>query len=848
MTAVFRYTVRNLAARPVRLLMTALAIVLGVTFMAGTLVLTDTMRHGFDQLVADANADTDVIVRAPTPFASSFASNSRPRIAASLVDTVRAVPGVASVEGVLRGPLPIAGADGKVVEAGLGETSSGMSWITDDRLDPFHLVAGRAPTSDGEVAVDRGTARRAHLAPGDRTTVYGHDGPRPVTVVGVVAFGTADSPLGESYVLVPPSALPALLGVDGVVDGIRVVGADGISADTLAARVRRAVGPDVQTITGAEVTRESQRRVGDQLDTYARFLVVFALIALLVGSFVIFNAYAIVVAQRRHELALLRAIGATRRQVLRSVLGEALATGAAGSVVGLGLGCAAAAGLRALLGAMGLGLPNGALVVTGTTVGVCMVLGTLVAVASAALPARAAGRVPPVSAMRAAAIDTSAASRVRACIGALVAMVGLATLGDGALRSDSAAAVGAGSVLVLIGAVVLGPSLLGPIAALLGRPARAAKGAVGAIASANAARNPRRAATTASALTIGVSLVVAVTVLASALRSTAADGVERSFTGDYVVRAGGHMATGGLTDATVDQLTVTTGVRAVVASASTMVEIDGEATMLTGVDTARVDDLVRFDETAGTVAGLAPGQIAVDDDAARDRHVEVGDQVPLTFVDAGFRPMTVGAIYRHGELFGSFVVRLDDLRDLVHDEALTQALVGTDRATDPVAVRAGIESVLTASPQARLYDREGIRSSQAAALDPIVNLVYGLLALAVVIALLGITNAVGLSVFERTRELGLLRAVGMTRPQVRATVRWEAVTIALFGAIVGVAVGTVAGGALARTVASGASVARPPVAHLAALLLAAALAGALAAVVPARRAARLDVLDAVAAT
>lgn len=843
-----RYTIRNLAARPVRLLMTAVAIVLGVTFMAGTLVLTDTMRRGFDQLVAGSNADTDVIVRAPTPFASSFASNTRPRIPASLVDAVRTVPGVAHVEGVLRGPLPIAGADGKVVEAGLGETSTGMSWITDDRLNPFHLVAGRAPSATGEIAVDRGTARRAHLSPGERATVYGQDGPHDAVVVGIAAFGTADSPLGESYVLVPSSILGGLLGVDGVVDGIRIVGDEGIEAAALADRIRAAVGADVQTVTGAEVTRENQRRVSDQLDTYSRFLVVFALIALLVGSFVIFNAYAIVVAQRRHELALLRALGASRRQVLRSVLGEALLTGAVGSTVGLGLGCAAAAGIRAVLGAMGLGLPTGGLVVTGTTVSVSVLLGTAVALASAAMPARAAGRVAPVSAMRSAAIDTSASSGVRFRVGALTAATGAVTLVNGAVRSDSAASVGAGSVLVLIGAVILGPSLLGPIASVLGRPARAAKGAVGTIAAANAARNPRRASTTASALTIGVSLVVAVTVLATAWRSTVGDAVERSFTGDYVVRAGGHMSSGGVSDATVAQLTAVPGVRATVASASTMVEIDGDAAMLAGVDTAHVDGLVRLEETAGSVAGLTPGQIAVDDDAARDRHLKVGDRMALTFVDAGFRPLTVGAIYRHGELMGNYLVRLDDLRDLVHDDAVTQVLIATDDHADRLAVRAGIESVLAGTPQAHVYDREGIRSNQAAAVDSVVNLVYGLLALAVVIALLGITNAVGLSVFERTRELGLLRAVGMTRRQLRATVRWEAVTIATFGAIVGMAIGIAAGWALARTVASGGGAFRPPVGQLLLMLVAAAMAGSLAAVVPARRAARLDVLDAVAAT
>jgi putative ABC transport system permease protein len=844
---VLKTTLKGLLARKLRLLTTSLAVLLGVAFMSGTLVLTDTIGKTFDDLFADVNAGTDAYVRGAAVVESDF-GDQRPRVESALVDVVGGVEGVEAAAGTIQGYTQIIDPDGEPVgDPGNGAPTYGGNWIAVEELNPFVLVDGAAPAAADEVVLDKASADDTGYAVGDRAQVLTLQGPQDVTVAGIARFGQVDSPAGASYVLFTDEAAQSLVAEEGRYDAVLAVAVAGVDEEELASRVDGALPAGTEVLTGAEITEETQSEIKEQLSFFNIFLLIFAVIALFVGSFIIYNTFSIVVAQRSREMALMRAIGASRRQVLGSILLEATVVGVIASVVGLLAGIGVAAGLKALLAGFGIDIPAGGIVLLPRTVVVALATGLLVSVASALAPARRASKVPPIAAMRDLALDTSGGSRARVVAGVVITVLGGAAIAAGLVGDAGISSVGIGAMLVFVGVAVLGPVIAGPVARVIGSPLPKLKGVAGTLARENAMRNPKRTSATAAALMIGVGLVGFITILASSTKASVDDVLSQTFTGDVVIDSG-SFGFGGLPPALAQQVAELPGVEAASGIRFTPATIDGAEQTIFSADPDAVERIVDVGIVAGDLSELGADGIAVLDSKAEDEGIGLGDTVDVTF-SGGDRQLEVRAIYTEQQLAGSWFVGQPVIETAVADQADLQVYV---TLADGVAVSdalPAIEAVAATYPTAEVLDEAEYIESQSAQIDQILNLIYVLLALAILIALMGITNTLALSIFERTRELGLLRAVGMTRRQLRATVRWESVIIALFGTALGLLIGLFFGWALVRALADdGFTAFRVPVGQLAVVALIAALAGVVAAILPARRAARLDVLAAISSS
>ncbi|HEX9991818.1 MAG TPA: FtsX-like permease family protein [Acidimicrobiales bacterium] len=842
----WRVTVRNLLAHKLRLLTTAGAIVLGVAFMAGSLVLSDTITRTFDDLFADVNAGTDAVVRSSSTIDSGFGTQ-RQRVDEEVVGAVEGVDGVAAVAGQVQGYAELVGTDGEPIgDPGFGAPSLGVRWSGVEALNPFDLVDGRPPEAGDEVVIDKASADEGDVQVGDRVRVLLQGPPQDFTVVGIARFGSADSPLGATVTVFAPQAAQELLGEPGKFDLVAVVAEDGVSQQELVDRLDEVIPAGTEAVTGDAYTEETQSDVADQLGFVRTFLLVFAGVALFVGSFVIFNTFSILVAQRTRELALLRAVGASRRQVLGSVLGEALLLGLVGSVLGVLGGLALAGGLKGLFAGLGFSIPASGTVLTGGTVAVSVVTGLVVTMVAAVLPAVRASRVPPVAAMRDVVLDTGATSTRRVVVGVVMLVAGAASLVAG-LVGGTAALVGVGAAAVVLATAVLGPAMARPVTRVIGAPVARFRGVTGALARENAARNPRRTASTAIALVVGVALVGLVTIFASSAKESIVTTLDRQFTGDLVVDSGSFVPGTGLSPDLARRLNELPEVGAATGLRFGLVQVEGKGEIVLGVDPATAGQVLDLDVRQGSLADLDETGIAVLADVAEERGWQVGDEVDLRFAETGEQRFTVRAVYGENELAGNYTIGYPAYDANLTSRLDLQVYVTAAEGTSVGDLRAAVEEVTADYPSAKVQDREEYTAAQAASFDPILGLVYALLGLAVVIALFGIANTLALSVVERTRELGLLRAVGMTRAQVRAAVRWEAVIIALFGTALGLAIGVFFGWALVEALQSEATITlRIPVGQLAVVAVVAALAGVLAAILPARRAARLDVLAAIA--
>jgi putative ABC transport system permease protein len=841
----FKTTLKNLAAHKLRLLTTSLAVLLGVAFMAGTLVLTDTIGKKFDGLMGDLNAGTSVHVRSDVTSDSQVMGVQRGRLDASLIDTVAAVDGVKTVEGSIEGYARIVDKDGKPMgNPNMGAPTIGTSWFTDEGLNPTELVAGTAPVDDDQVVIDKASADKAGFEVGERATVLTNAGTLTPEIVGIATFAGEDSAGGASFVMFTPEAAQANLTEPGKVDAIRAVADEGVSDADLAARIEQVMPGRTEVLTGAEITKEDQDELKQDMSFFNNFLLVFALIALFVGSFIIYNSFSIIVAQRGKEMALLRAIGASRRQVLGSVLLEAVAVGAIASIVGIGAGMGVAAGLKELFEMMGVDIPAGPVVVTTKTIVVSLVAGFGVSVASAVFPARRASKVPPIAAMRDLAHDDSSSSRTRKVLGTVLAVSGVGAMAAG-LGASGLAFVGLGAALMFAGVVVLGPVLAKPVSWLIGAPLPRFKGMAGTLARENAMRNPKRTSATAAALMIGVTLVVFISIIGSSTRASNDASLKESFTGDLVVSAGGTLD-GGLSTDVAEKLSAAPELHAVSGLRMASAEVDGTGQPLLSADVEAIQQIVDIEVSAGSFDDLGATQIAVDEEIAEDKGWKVGDTLPVAFAETGEQQFTVAALYEGSRTLGQYFVGLPAYEANVANQFDSSVFVTFADGVDTEAGRAAVTSVTDGYPQAEVLDRDEFAAAQSQQLDMILNLIYALLALAVFIALLGIANTLALSIFERTRELGLLRAVGMTRRQLRAAVRWEAVIIALLGTTLGLALGMVFGWAMVEGLSSeGLTTFELPTTQLVLVTVIAALAGIGAAILPARRASRLDVLEAI---
>ena len=843
-------TWKSLLGHKFRFVATALAVTLGVAFTAGTLVLTDTIRTTFDNLFANVYQGTDAVVRAKAAFEGPpGAGTQRGRVDAALVDTVRGVEGVAAAEGDVGGYARLIGKDGQALgNPATGAPALGLSWTENNALNTFTLVSGAAPSRDDEVVIDRKSARDGDINVGDTTTVLVTGPPQRVRIAGIARFGNADSPGGATIVAFKRAVAQRLIGEPGKYDSVSVLAASGVSQTELARRLSAVLPPGTEALTGAAITAETQSQMADAFQFFNTFMLIFAVIALLVGAFMIFNTFSITVAQRTRENGLLRALGASRRQVLGSVILEALAVGVLASALGIAAGFAVALGLKALLTAVGLDIPTTSLVFTPATAVISVVVGVGITVLAALSPARKAAKVAPIAAMQHGVVgSTGYGSKQRVFVGVAVLGLGLAALLTGLFRDvqQPVALVGAGALLVFFGVSILGRTVSLPLSRAIGAPLPRLRGITGELARENAMRNPKRTAASASALMIGVGVVGLITIFVSSAKASMDAAVDRAFTGDIVVDSGGGTF-GGVDPGLARRVNGLPEVDSAAGLRQGVAQVAGSAVLLQSTDPRTAVELMKVDPISGSPAALGRDSIGVYKDVAEQKGLRLGDQVPVVFKDSGTRSLRLALIYGENRQAGNYLLSTQAYEANFTNRLDSKVLVKRAAGVSPAAALAAVKQVAQAYPGANVLDRAQFKAEQTKFLDQLLRLVYALLGLAILIALLGIANTLALSIFERTRELGLLRAVGMTRSQLRSAIRWESVIIALQGTALGLLIGLFFGWALVTALSDeGISVFRIPYASLAIVVVLAAVAGMAAAVPPSRRAAKLDVLRAV---
>src|SRR6516162_3337941 len=758
-----RIVARNLLARKFRLFATALAVTLGVAFMAGTLVLTDTMGNTFNDLAAGVYKGTDAEVRATAAFTGpQMTGEQRSFVSGTLLAPLSKVPGVAAAEGSIFGYTRLIGSDGKALgNPASGAPTLGGNWNQVAALNPWTLTAGHAPQAADQVVIDAKSARDGHLKVGDTTTVLVKGPPQRVHITGIISFGAADSPGGASVVLFTTPTAQRLAAAPGEFTSIVFVAKPGVSQQQLASNLRAVLPHGLEAITGAALTKEMQ-------DTFQQMLS-FAGIALAVGAFMIFNTFSITVAQRTRENGLFRALGASKRQVLGAVLAEALAVGVIASAIGLAAGVAVAAGLKAMLNALGFGLPPGSIVFSGRTILLAGLTGVAVTLVAAVSPARKAAKVPPVAAMQdAVAGSTGYGSKERVMVGSVILAAGTAALLTGLFTGVGSGTlmVGTGIVLVFFAVTVLGRTVSLPLSRMLGAPLPAMRGVTGMLAQRNAMRNPKRTAASASALMIGVGLVAFISILASSSTATVNATIDRAFAGDIVIDSGGGLM-GGVDPALAAQLGKLPQVAAVTGVAVGPAKIFGKVEVVSGVDPRTAGQIFSVSPVQGSIAGLGRTGIAVYKDVASAQHLKLGSVVPVLFRDTGRQNLRVALIYGDATAApapryflgnpafnANFPVRYDS-------QVVVKKAPGVSNAAALTAVRAAADKYSGTS----VMDQAAFKADRAKPVQQMLNLVYAMLGLAILIALLGIGNTLALSIFERTRELGVMRAVGMTRRQ-----------------------------------------------------------------------------------
>lgn len=847
----WRITLKGVIAHRVRYALTALAVLLGVAFIAGTYVLTDTMNSTFNGLYTQIYQGTAAVVRGTQTFDAGVSyADQRPRIPASLAGTISNVPGVAAVAPDISGYAQLVGNNGKPIgTASNGPPTLGAAWTDEAALNPLRLLpGGQPPITDNQIVIDKHSADVGHFAVGDKVRVLTQVSPGTYTITGIATWAGADSPLGASITAFTPQTAARVLGQPGMVSQFNVAAAPGVSQDTLVRRLRTAIhDPGIEVVTGQAVTAQSQQTVHQALRFIGIFLQSFGLIALFVGSFVIFNTFSIVVAQRLRELALLRAVGASRRQVMAAVLGESLIIGLTASAAGVVTGIGLAAALKAGLSALGLDLPASGLLVSPRTVLAGLLAGTLVTAISAIGPARRAGRVPPVAALQDVAAEPRQPSVRRAARGVILTGAGAILLGAGLFAhiGNRMPLVGLGAAILFIGFATLGPFAARPLCRILGAPL-ARQRTTDRLGQQNAMRNPSRTSATAAALMVGVALVSLTSIVASSVKTSAGTVIDSALRADFVVSSGATAGpTAGFSPDLERSLRALPQVGGIAGIRAGVVKISGKVTPVVATDPRTAAPLFNIGVTQGRLATMAPTGIAVSDQVASGRHLKLGSPLPVTFT-GGTRTFTVQAIYSVREIAGDYVLPLAAAQANFPQALDVAIFIKLAPGVTASAARSAISDVLAAYPNATLMDQTQYKAQQSRQVNQLLNLVYGLLGLAVLIALIGIANTLALSIYERTRELGLLRAVGATRGQLRAMVRAEALIISLFGAIEGFVLGILLGSAIVAALRSqGVTTLTVPFAQLLALVILAGIAGIVAAIAPSRRAARLDILQAV---
>ena len=841
-----RATVKSLLARKLRLLLSALAIVLGVSFVSGAFVLTDSLGRTFDDLFTTVSKNIAVEVRGTVQ--SDLGSeedgpgegSTRRNVPASTLETVRAVDGVAEAQPSVFGSAVVVGTDGKPVNNN-GAPNIGANWVDSTLLTQQRIVEGNPPRAPNEIVLDPSYAERSGHHVGDTVTVLTTTGQQQFRVVGLVRYADGKASLGgETYVLFTTATAQRVLDTPGMYTDVQAAATDGVSQTELRDRVAAALPAGTEAITGQQFADEQTSDIKEGLGFFNTFLLVFAGVALFVGAFIIFNTFSILIAQRTRELAMMRALGASRRQVTRSVLFESVLVGSIASAVGLVAGIGVALGLKALFNTIGAELPDGPTLVLPRTVIAAFAVGILVTAAAALIPARRAAKIAPMAAMR----DAETADRplTRQTIGgALVLALGAVGMFLG-LTGHGLTILGAGTALAFVGIALLSPLVSRPVSRLIGT--LFTRRIPGRLGRENAMRNPRRTASTAAALMIGLALVAAVGVLGSSLKGSIRTVINGALGADFVLDS----QTSGISEQTMAALRQQAGVAQVDGLRFDTVRINGDSTGAIATSPAAIGSTVSLQRKQGSVTGLGSDGVLVSDKVVTDKGWHVGEKLDVALRDGTRTSLAITGTYADNQLVGDYVLDQGAARHFHAGKLYAVALVKMAPGADRGQVRQELDAAIKPFPNVELQDRGEFVKQQTDQINQIVQILSMLLALSVLIAVLGIVNTLALSVLERTRELGLLRAVGMSRRQVKRMIRVESVVIAVFGGLLGLVVGGVFGVALQRALRNeGVIELSFPLGQLAGYLLLAALAGVVAAWLPARRASRLNVLQAIAA-
>ncbi|MFF1296778.1 MULTISPECIES: ABC transporter permease [unclassified Streptomyces] len=838
----FRTALRNVLAHKARLLMTVLAVMLGVAFVSGTLVFTSTISNAYQNSSAKGFDQVDVAVQPKYQESRGDRVGKAPELTQALLDETAKVDGAASAIGVVNGFTAIADKDGKLIGGGF-QSQGGNYW--GDKDPRYPLKEGAAPHGGNQVAIDSETAERAGYKVGD-TVRISVDGPvLAPKITGIFTTDDGNVAAGGSLALFDTATAQTLFGKTGTYDQIDVKAASGTSQTALKAALDKALPMNlVETTTGRQLADDQAEMISASMAGLKQGLLVFAGIALFVGTFIIANTFTMLVAQRTRELALLRAVGASRRQVTRSVLIEAFVVGTIAGVTGLVAGIGIGAGLRSLMGSLGATVPDGPLIVSGGTIATALAVGVLITMLAAWLPGRRAAKIPPVAAMSSVHAQATTKSLVlRNTLGALfsgagVAVVLAATTMEG---SDGQAPMGLGAVLLIIGVFILTPLLSRPLIAAAA-PVLRIFGTAGKLARQNSVRNPRRTAATASALMIGLTLITGMTVMAGSLQKSIDKMASSAIRADYVV----SMANGNeLSPDVAKELTRVDDVTEISPMRNSPSRIGGETEYLTGVNGASFGKLtdLKVDDGAFTVGGT---RIVVDADRAEERGWKAGSSFTVAYEDGKKQKLTVAGVYEGNEFFSGVLVDNATLTPHLPDAADMMVMVKTsDGATS--ATKDKLEKALGTNPAIKVQSKQDLSDDIAQMFTLMLNMLYGLLAMAVIVAVLGVINTLAMSVFERSQEIGMLRAIGLDRKGIKRMVRLESLVISLFGGVLGIGLGVFFGWAAGELLGTRMATYELvlPWTRMGLFLLLAAAVGVLAALWPARRASRLNMLTAI---
>jgi putative ABC transport system permease protein len=850
---VIRTALKTVFAHKLRLTLTAMSVMIGVAFIAGTFIFTDTIDRTFTDLFDDVFAGQDVIVQAETEFDVGF--SGPPPIDEEVLDTVLAVPGVDVAEGTVGGFAVIYDKAGDAIVP-TGPPTLGGSFTDDLRLSGnVEIREGRRPAGSSEVAVDARTADKNDLAVGDVVQIQTPQGVNEYEITAVVGFGESDNLAGATFAAFDLPTAQALFDLEGKYSTIVVIAEEGVSPDLLRNQIAQALPADIEAVTATDEAEAQSEALSESLGFIQTVLLVFAGVAVFVAGFIIQNTFRIIVRQRQRELALMRAVGATGSQVVWMVVIEALVVGVVASAVGILLGFGIAALLTAGMDALGFDLPATTAPLASRTIIVGVLVGVVVTVLSAVLPAVRASKIPPVAALQDMEVTLRMSDRRRAIVGIAGLVLGFGFIVAGLFFDvevgpiNELVAVGIGALLVFLAVSILSSNIVKPVAGFLGWPLPKIDRLTGTLATENSIRKPRRTATTASALMIGLALVAFFFVLGDSIKASTGSAIEEGLRADYVVSVDGF--SGGFSPALGERLGEEPEIAAVTSLRFGFWDNNGTDDFVMAVDTDTIEQTIFLDVQSGSIADLAESGVFVFDETARDNGWVVGDTIPMGFATSGLQQVEIVGTYAESNVVNSnFLVGkqfyAENFQGFGTDVDFVLAVKAADGVT-PEAARAVVEAAAADYANVTVRDQAEYRQSQEDQLNTILVFFNGLLVLAVIIAVFGITNTLALSVFERTREIGLLRAVGMSRRQVRRMVRWEAIIVAIIGSLLGIVVGLFFGVIVTAALASqGINVLSIPAVQIVGLVLFGAVAGLFAAILPARKASRLNILEAIA--